>query len=73
MKTIVNHSVFVSWFLFERFNRLHRTLAYLLRFINNSRLTTKCLTGLLTVDELNHSLLVLIKLSQQDSFVDERT
>ena len=58
--------------IFERyscFNRLRRVVAYIMRFVNNSRtkLKTQRLTGCLSVEELNISVRVLTRLAQQQS------
>ncbi|XP_048006242.1 uncharacterized protein LOC125241692 isoform X1 [Leguminivora glycinivorella] len=55
---------------FSSFNRLRRAGAYVLRFINNTRIKNKLnrKTGPLTVDELNASIQHLARLSQIKSF-----
>lgn len=51
--------------------RLKRIMAYVWRFIQNSRFPTQRHTGLLTVDELDQSLLSCIKLVQRTAFKAE--
>lgn len=61
-------------FPFERFslfNRMRRTVAYVLRFIKNCRIKIKLNreTGPLTVDEINGSTTALARISQRQSFL----
>lgn len=61
--------------IFDRFStltKLQRTIAYCLRFKTNLR-TSRALrsTGNLTVEELNQSLMVLIKIAQEQQFAPE--
>ena len=55
---------------FSRFNRLRRVVAYIMRFVNNSRtkLKPQRLTGCLSMDELNISVRVLTRVAQQQAF-----
>ncbi|XP_061704607.1 uncharacterized protein LOC133515970 [Cydia pomonella] len=55
---------------FSSFNRLRRAGAYVLRFVNNTRIKNKInrKTGPLTVDELNASMQQLARRSQMKSF-----
>ncbi|KAJ8728809.1 hypothetical protein PYW07_006505 [Mythimna separata] len=62
--------------LFDKFstlNRLKRTMAYVLRFITNTRIKQKAnrALGALSVNELNNSMFILSQLSQKDSFPEE--
>lgn len=64
-----------STFPFERFsnwNRMKRTMCYVLRFINNLRIKDKSRfkCGPLSSEELNKSELILTKLAQQNSLQD---
>lgn len=58
---------------FSQFNRLKRTFAYVLRFINNTRHMDKARHGALSVDELKEAEARLIRLSQLESFPEEYT
>lgn len=59
---------FIQFERFSNFNKLRRTFAYVSRFINNCNLKRNKLSGPLQTDELNQSLAILIKYSQQQSF-----
>ncbi|XP_063378248.1 uncharacterized protein LOC134665279 isoform X1 [Cydia fagiglandana] len=69
MTSQVNTDVF-EFDRFSSFNRLRRAGAYVLRFINNTRIRNKInrKTGPLTVDELDASMQHLARLSQMKSF-----
>lgn len=56
---------------FSHYGKIKRSAAYMLRFIHNARYKNNRRTGLLSMDELNSSELLLAKLSQQESFPDE--
>lgn len=56
---------------FSKFSTLQRTLAYVLRFINNLKNKQNKTTGALTADELNGSLNILVKQHQNECFSDE--
>lgn len=62
---------------FERYSSLHkvqRAMAYVLRFVKNCRNKNKegrITSSYLSADELNDSLMYLVKFSQHDSFSDE--
>lgn len=74
VNTLLSSDVTESYFPFERFsqfNRLQRTGAYVLRFIYNARNSYNKRTGVLSVDELNESVLMLAKMSQLESFRNE--
>lgn len=57
---------------FSSLSKLQRVLAYCLRFVNNCKVT-KCLrhNGFLSTNELNKSLLQLIKIAQYQEFTEE--
>lgn len=60
--------------LFSRFStmsRLHRTVAFLLRFVNNLKINSDKMTGPLSVTELNNALDKIIKQLQLQSFSKE--
>ncbi|XP_030752247.1 uncharacterized protein LOC115879487 [Sitophilus oryzae] len=60
--------------LFDRFSnysKLRRSIAFILRFINNSRANSQKLIGPLTVDELRNSELFIIKTIQSTYFSKE--
>ncbi|XP_049886695.1 uncharacterized protein LOC126381237 [Pectinophora gossypiella] len=61
----------VNFERFSRFTTLQRSMAYVLRFINNVRNKTTKVTGTLTTDELKSSLLMLVKLHQSKCFSKE--
>ncbi|XP_052740604.1 uncharacterized protein LOC128198559 [Bicyclus anynana] len=78
LKPKVIHSLIVdatnSLFPFNRFsqlNRMRRTCAYMLRFINNTRRNNIRKIGVLSLDELNNANTTLIRFSQLDSFATE--
>ncbi|XP_045535849.1 uncharacterized protein LOC106710483 [Papilio machaon] len=56
---------------YSQLNRLTRTLAYILRFIHNSKNKNAKITGSLSASELNKSLAYLAKQSQKESFEKE--
>lgn len=58
---------------FSSFNKLKRCFSYVLRFINNLRCKNKQdrLIDSLTVNELNHSFMCLIRIVQNQSFPNE--
>ncbi|XP_045535019.1 uncharacterized protein LOC123721194 [Papilio machaon] len=55
----------------SKFTTLHRSIAYVLRFINNLRKNHPKTTGHLTQNELKSSLHTLIKLHQKECFSKE--
>lgn len=59
------------WNRFSKFSKLHRSLSYCIRFIQNTKNSQNKITGPLTVSELNGSLLLIVKLIQQESFANE--
>lgn len=56
---------------FSNLTKLKRVYGYVFRFINNCKKSNLKLTGPLQVDELNKSLLTLVKHSQRNSFNEE--
>lgn len=66
---IINNNI-LNFNRFSNFTRLIRTVAYVSRFIYNSRQKSKSkhYLGPLSSDELNKSTNILARLSQQDSF-----
>lgn len=58
---------------FSSLRKLQRLIAYCLRFEQNTTYSNKSfkLIGPLSVDELNNSLMCLIKLSQAESFSND--
>ncbi|XP_050555834.1 uncharacterized protein LOC126911643 [Spodoptera frugiperda] len=56
---------------FSSFVRMTRCVAYMLRFIHNTRHKTNHIQGALSVEELRRSTILLARLSQIDSFPDE--
>lgn len=56
---------------YSSFKTLQRILAYVFRFIHNSRVPSTKHSGPLSVDELEHSFTHLTKLSQHESFSNE--
>lgn len=61
----------VNFERFSRFTTLQRSMAYVLRFINNLRNKNTKSTGSLTTDELSSSLIMLVKLHQSNCFSKE--
>lgn len=53
---------------FSKFNRMKRTMAFILRFIHNNRNKLNKRVGVLSVDELDNAQIVLAKLSQIESY-----
>ncbi|XP_028163513.1 uncharacterized protein LOC114355056 [Ostrinia furnacalis] len=62
---------FIQFEKYSSYMHLKRTYAYLLRFVNNCNKSNPKLTGPLEVEELNKSLLLLVKQSQAQSFSTE--
>lgn len=56
---------------FSRLSTLQRCYAFVLRFIHNSRNKLNKLSGPLQTSELDNSMIVLIKISQDESFSKE--
>ncbi|XP_050313689.1 uncharacterized protein LOC126748481 [Anthonomus grandis grandis] len=69
----INPHVFSNLFShFSRFERLHRSVAYILRFIHNSSKPALKVTGILSVPELQNSLKLIVKILQEQHFPNER-
>lgn len=64
----INHNDFNMFDKFSSLVKLQQVLAYCLRFKNNTTHRNNKLLGILTVDELNESLDLLIKLAQLEEF-----
>lgn len=60
-----------SFIRFSQFKRMKRAVAFMLRFIHNIRNKHNRLTGVLTVDELNESEMILVRWAQMESFPTE--
>lgn len=56
---------------YSNFNKLRRSFAYVLRFVNNAKNPNSKVTSTLTVDELYNSFCHLARLSQLQSFASE--
>lgn len=79
-KSGVSHSLLAkrvckcSFFPFDRFSqfrRMRRAVAYIHRFIYNTRNRQSSRSGVLTVEELREADMTLVRLSQLESFPDE--
>lgn len=68
-----NYKKLIEFNRFSNVNRLQRACAYVMRFINNLRTKDKTqrVKGPLTVQELDNSLLIIVKQVQMQSFPDE--
>lgn len=66
-----NYVPLIQFHKYSSLPKLKRIVAYILRFINNSRKSNSRLTGSLSVQELNDSFFCLCRLSQQESFDTE--
>ncbi|XP_013194101.2 uncharacterized protein LOC106137743 [Amyelois transitella] len=64
----VSESSLFPFYRFSQFNRMRRAVAYVNRFIYNSRNTNNPRSGVLCVDELRESDITLARLSQLESF-----
>lgn len=57
---------------YSKFNKIRRVMAYVLRFIINcSKSSNKDFSSNLSIEELNNSLIALVKLAQKESFSNE--
>lgn len=63
-----NSNILFPFDRFSQYNRMKRTVAYILRFIHNARNKNNRLIGSLSIDELKHSEMTLARLSQQESY-----
>lgn len=72
-KNDFQHLQVIDFNRFSKLNRLRRACAYMLRFIHNSRVknSNQRLCGPLSVEELNKSLIFLIRQAQIQSFSEE--
>lgn len=55
----------------SNFNKLKRSVAYILRFINNIKNKNNKLYGPLNTEEINNALMILVKFCQFETFNDE--
>ncbi|XP_011548524.3 uncharacterized protein LOC105380630 isoform X1 [Plutella xylostella] len=53
---------------YSNLNKLNRVFVYMRRFIHNSRHPNNRIVGVLSVDEMRHALLELIRFAQTESF-----
>ena len=73
-KNVNNKNELIDFERYSKFSKVQRTMAYVLRFISNCRSKNKkdrFNSDSLSVDELNDSIIRLVKLSQVESFGDE--
>ncbi|XP_062712567.1 uncharacterized protein LOC134289887 [Aedes albopictus] len=56
---------------FSSYHRLVRTVAYCFRFVNNTRMKQKVNSGFLSTEELDHSVLALVKMVQTECYQAE--
>lgn len=68
LTTITTHDIFAK---FSSLTKLKRVIAYCLRFTNNAMNKSVKLNGLLTSDEINQALTVLIKIAQTSEFSED--
>lgn len=73
-KVVHTHTITQStfpWSRFSNFSRLQRSVAYCLRFLNNTRKGTEKFVGPLSVRELRSATLKIIKCIQRENFLTE--
>lgn len=63
-----DNSLFINFNKYSNFNKLSRIFAYVLRFINNCNKNKQRYSGPINSDEINNSVMLLIKFSQLQSF-----
>ncbi|XP_045455426.1 uncharacterized protein LOC123665124 [Melitaea cinxia] len=56
---------------FSVFSKLQRVVSFIFRFINNCRGKSEKLSGNITIDELGNATNFLLRIAQQDSFLEE--
>lgn len=62
---------YFSFYRFSQFKRMKRAVAYALRFIYNIRNKNNKRTGIISLEELNESQIILIRWSQMESYPNE--